>query len=142
MPTAETAQEIRRRMAAVRREMDESVDEIVENARELVDWRYYVKTYPWATVAVAAAAGYMVVPRKLHVMRPDAATLAQLAKEHRLVVENETPEARSPGFIGSVVTMAGSLAMRAALAYVGQQMGKIVAQEAAEPTPQTESRHR
>jgi len=50
-------------MARIRRDLNGNVDEIVESAKELTDWRLFVRSYPWASVGAAAAAGYLVAPR-------------------------------------------------------------------------------
>jgi hypothetical protein len=130
----EQADQIRRQMSLVRRDLAEDVEGLVLRARQLTDWRHYVRSFPWAAVAAAAAAGYFVVPRKVEVVRPDPKTLATLAKHNRLVVEQHPPSTRRPGVLDSVLSIAGNLLLRAGLAYVGQQVGRLVGQHAAEPT--------
>jgi len=58
------ANELRDRMAHLRARMDDEVVETLEQARELRDWRTYVRRYPWLCVAAAATAGYLLVPRR------------------------------------------------------------------------------
>ena len=55
---------IRQRMEEVRCDLDQDVQEIVEGARDLRDWRSYVRTYPWVCVGAALAVGYLLVPRR------------------------------------------------------------------------------
>lgn len=55
---------IRQRMKEVRQELDEDVQEIVEGARDLRDWRSYVRSYPWVCLGAAVAVGYLIVPRR------------------------------------------------------------------------------
>jgi hypothetical protein len=59
---AET-QAILDRMEAVRCELDEDVQEIVEGARVMGKWRYYVRTYPWICLGAVVVGGYLLVPR-------------------------------------------------------------------------------
>ena len=86
-------------MAYIRHELDDDVDEIRESAQTLADWHYYVKNYPWACVGVAAALGYLVVPRKLTIERPDPKSLEKLARNNHLVVEHQSkgPSERRAG---------------------------------------------
>lgn len=136
MTRGSEADAIRAQMAGVRDTLDENVHEIVENARNLTDWRYYVKAAPWGTVAAAVALGYFAVPRKVHVVRPDADQLAELARRHELnfgkVPKTET---KSGGPAQAIMTMAANAALRAVGAYLSQQAGKVMGRQAAE-TPQ------
>lgn len=112
-------------MQAIRYGLRPEVDEIVESARTLMTWQHYVKHYPWASLGVAAAVGYLAVPRKLKISSPDVETLKQLARENRLVVESKPKSQAKPGLIASALTLAGGAVMRAALAYAGQQAGRF-----------------
>lgn len=56
------ADEIQNRMRSMRYELGDDVQGVVENVRLIADWRYYVRTYPWVCLSVAAAAGFLIVP--------------------------------------------------------------------------------
>ena len=56
--------DIQRRMAQIRHEMHQEVQGAVHGARTLADWRSLVKSYPWLSLSVAAAVGYLVVPKR------------------------------------------------------------------------------
>ena len=71
---------IRHRMEEVRCELDQDVQGIVERARDLRDWRSYVRSYPWVCVGAAVAVGYLLVPRRPAAMQPNAETLAELVE--------------------------------------------------------------
>jgi hypothetical protein len=58
------AEEIRRAMAEMRRNLDANTEVVMNHAREMVDWRYHVRKYPSLTLAAAAAVGYLAVPAK------------------------------------------------------------------------------
>jgi hypothetical protein len=123
-------------MAAVRSTLDENVHELVENARTLTDWRYYVKSAPWGAVGAAAAIGYFVVPRRIQIVQPDAEEIAKLAKKHQIVVEHKAKaEAKQGGPAQLVMTMLANAMLRAVTAYASQQAGKIFGQQAAETPP-------
>ena len=64
-PAAEvvlTADEIQEQMATTRRQIHERSDEVATSTKELTDWRFYVKRYPWVSVTAAAVIGYAIVP--------------------------------------------------------------------------------
>jgi hypothetical protein len=127
-------QEIRRRMAALRRELQGDVEQVGESAQAVSNWRYYVRRYPWVAVAAAAAVGYLVVPQKAFVVTPDPEDLAKLARRERIIVSNK-PEKASAGWLGALATLAMTGAMRAAMAYVGEQFGAATAGTTAPKSP-------
>lgn len=116
-------EDIQRRMAEVRERLHQHVEGIVEDARELVDWRHYVREYPWICLGAAAALGLLVVPRRLEIIQPDPETLAQLARDQRLVVE---PKAQAKneqrGMVGALLASLGGMLVRTGVQYAGQQL--------------------
>jgi len=56
--------DIQRRMAQVRHEMHQEVQGAVKGAQSLTDWRTVVRSHPWLSLGVAAAAGYLLVPKR------------------------------------------------------------------------------
>jgi hypothetical protein len=119
-------------MEQLRGELNEEYGAIVRGARVLADWHYYVRTFPLACVGAAVALGYLAVPRRLEVMSPDAETLAQLAKTNRLVVKQKPEVHERSGMVGALLTLAANTALRAAIAYAGQQSGKLFGHKAAQ----------
>ena len=136
----EDADALRLQMASVRSTLDGNVDELVTNvndlvtnARQLTDWRYYVKAAPWASVGAAAAVGYMLVPRRVQVVRPSADQLEELATRHPFGLGPAAQaEAKRGGPTQAVMTMVANALLRAVTAYVSQQAGKAFGQQAAE----------
>jgi len=124
---------IRNQMASVRTTLDENVHELAENARNLTDWRYYVKAAPWGAVGAAAAIGYFIVPRRIQIVQPSADEIAKLAKRHQIVVEHKAKaEAKQGGPAQRVMTMRANAMLRAVTAYASQQAGKVFGQQAAD----------
>ena len=108
-------QAIRQRMELVRCDLDEDVQEIVEGARDMGDWRYYVKTYPLICLGGALVAGYLIVP----------VALGALAS----VTSSASAQG---GARNKLLSQFGNLVMRSALTYAGQQAGKLFTPPAAE----------
>jgi hypothetical protein len=124
-------QAILQRMEEVRCDVDEDVQEIVEGARDMGKWRYYVRTYPWICLGAALAVGYLIVPRRAVGMEPDAQKPDELAKPSRLLATpNSPPKGNARGILLAFV---GNLVMRGVAAYVGQQAGKLFASETVKP---------
>lgn len=55
---------IQREMARARRQIHQDVGGAIDGVQTLTDWRTIVRAYPWLSVSVAAAVGYMIVPRR------------------------------------------------------------------------------
>lgn len=124
-----TAEEVQREMSAIRRQMDDDWRGVVENARELSDWKHYVRAYPWASFGVAAAIGFMIVPQRLKVMSPDADTLVKLAKDNRLIVSQDREAHAQPSLLKAALTLITSSMLRSGVALAGQQIGRLLAEQ-------------
>ena len=116
------ANDLRRQMSTIRANLGGEVSGLISNAQQLTDWRHYVRSFPWGSLAVATAIGYFAVPRKLEISSPDPETLEKLAKDHRLVVQHTPKGEEKRGVMSSVANVAGNAILRAALAYAGQQV--------------------
>jgi hypothetical protein len=114
---------IRQRMEEVRCDLDNDVQEIVEDAREMTDWHSYVKSHPWICFGAALAAGYLVVPPRPSKLQLDfqaAASSADhsvLKKSH--VAESDDVRCRLLAFVGNLV-------MRELTSYAMQQAQKLL----------------
>jgi hypothetical protein len=106
---------IRQEMATIRRELNDKVENVVVQTKELADWRNAVRSHPWLCLASAVGVGYFLVPRRLHVMTPDADTLAKLASRNGLLVKPLPRSARSGGVFASLVNSLAGVALRGAI---------------------------
>jgi hypothetical protein len=125
------ATQIQQQMHAIRKGLRPEVKEIVDSAKTLMSWQHYVASYPWASLGAAAAVGYMVVPRRLEVTRPDAEALKRIARNSKLVLETESEVPAKPTMIASAFALAGTLLLRAGLTYAGRQAGRFFESSAA-----------
>ena len=120
-----TAEEIQRQMGEVRSEMRDDVQELVASARVMADWHYYVRTYPWLCVGAAAAVGFMLVPPRVHVVRPDPAHVAELVRQHQVAVKAEIKPKPAMGILDSLINMAAGIALQGAMAVARHQLDQL-----------------
>lgn len=122
MGTEDSAEAIRRRMAELRQDLTSDVKEVSRGARELASPMYYVRRFPWAVVAGAAAVGYMLIPKKRHAVTPDAEMLAELVRKNQVKVETAKASSDSQSLARSLVVMGLTWGLRTGLTYLGQRM--------------------
>jgi hypothetical protein len=105
-------------MQQLRCEIDGDMEDMAESARTMVDWKHYVKTYPWVCLGAAVALGFLIVPKQSRVIRPDLATLTELARTGHLV--GKPASAATHGLIDALLAAVANIAVRKATAYLGQ----------------------
>lgn len=114
-------------MQSVRSTLRAEVKELVDNARDMADWHYYVRRYPIACMAVAAATGFALTS-----LGAQAAPQRAKPAPEPLPVGDSAPVApvSSPSFVQELmnfgVRSATSVLTRAAMGFVSQQLGKLV----------------
>jgi len=120
------ADDIQREMREVRAELREDVQELVGNARQMGDWTIYVRAYPWLCVGAALAAGFLIVPSRPVVVKPDAEGLMELAKRNKLVVKMEEtpPQKKRGGLLAQLVSMAAATILQGGLKVASEQLSQ------------------
>ncbi|HEY2413571.1 MAG TPA: hypothetical protein VGI40_15080 [Pirellulaceae bacterium] len=127
------ADEVQRQMREIRAELRDDVHEIVESANKMADLSTYVSAYPWLCVGAALAAGYLVVPQRAVIMRPDAEAMIELAKKHKLFVNTtdgatggKVPRKRG-GVFGELLGLAAATLLQGGLKIVTAQLAQAFA---------------
>lgn len=115
---------VRARMQGIRCEIDQGLEDVSARARSMVDWKHYVKTYPWVCLGTAAALGFVIVPNRSTALHAGLATPAELAKSGHQVV-NLAPAA-GRGWVNSLVATVARVALREGTAYLGQCAGRLL----------------
>jgi hypothetical protein len=111
-----TAEQIQAQMRGIRRDLRANVKGMVANASQMFDWKSYVRSFPWASVAVAGVLGYLLVPRKMKVIAYDKETLENFLREKQLVVA-PPPEKPVNTVWGTLLPVLGGVAVRAGVSY-------------------------
>jgi hypothetical protein len=115
--------EIRKSMARIRRDLHEDVRGVVESAEAVTDWRHWIRDYPWASMAAAAAIGFVLVPKRRKTVKPEAvaqAVAAQIQPAMQQAAQAaavEGPKKRGRGLIGAGLGLLAPIALRAAQNY-------------------------
>lgn len=137
MADDDSADEIRRRMAELRRELSSDVREVGQNARVMADWRFYVRRFPWAMVGIAAAAGFMLIPRRkeVQVISPDPNALAEMFRKEQLRVETPARAKESQGLVKSLMLMGITWAAKTGMGYMGERLRTAAVQKPHEAPP-------
>lgn len=113
-----TPQDIQGEMSTVRQALGRDVDHIVDGTQRLMDWRYQVRSHPWLCVGAAAAAGFLVLPKKSQSLKPDVEQLAQLAQKNRLIVTQAAKGSTGGSIARAAALFLGRTLMRAAIAHL------------------------
>jgi len=118
-------------MAQIRHELHQDVRGVVQNAEAATDWRRYYRMYPWASLAVAFAVGYLIVPKRRRKIPRDIVTRADLAQVREDVQEAKEPakKAASKGIMGALFGMLVPVVVRAAQGYAVQYFETWLAQQ-------------
>jgi len=101
------------------------VHEVVDGARQLADWRFYPRQFPWLTLGAAACVGFAAMPRRreqVEMVMPDVKALEAFARQHKLVIEPGESKARKAGVMGALLATAGSALFRVGVAYAGREL--------------------
>jgi hypothetical protein len=118
-------------MAQIRRDLHEDVKGVVEGAEAATDWRRFIRNYPWASMGVAVAVGYLIVPRK---HRPTTVQIAPAALAQAVPLDTAPPAEtkKSKSLLGSAFGLIAPIAFRTAQGYAMQFAEQWLAQKVAE----------
>ena len=77
---------VRARMQGIRCDIDQDLEDVSASARSMVDWKHYVKAYPWVCLGAAAALGFLIVPKRSAATSADLPTPTEPANTGRPAV--------------------------------------------------------
>jgi hypothetical protein len=114
---------VRARMQGIRCDIDQDLEDVSASAHSMVDWRHYVKAYPWLCLGAAAGLGFLLVPKRSMTADADPPVPTGPAKSDQPV--NSAPAA-AHGWFDALVVAVASIAVREAIAYLGQNAGRLL----------------
>jgi hypothetical protein len=126
-------------MAELRRELLIDVRDVGRSARAITSPSFYVRKFPWVTLATAAAIGYMLIPKKRQVVYPDPEMLAEMVRKKQVRLDTSRAAKESKGMLETLAVMGLSWAARTGFDYVTQQLTKAATKKAETPQPETTS---
>lgn len=135
MTPEEQAESIRRRMGELRRELTCDVRDVGRSARAMTSPSFYIRKFPWATLAVAAAVGYILVPKKKQVVYPDPDTLAEMVRNKQVRLDTSQAANDSRGMLKSLAVMGLTWAARAGMSYITERLTAAAMNKKQEPQP-------
>ena len=115
---------VRARMQGIRCDIDQGLEDVSAGARNMVDWKHYVKTYPWVCLGTAAVLGFLIVPKRSRGNGVDLAAPTGPAQTGPPVVHAIPGAAR--GMVDALVATVVSIAVREATAFLGQSAGRLL----------------
>ena len=115
---------VRARMQGMRCDIDQDLEDVSARARSMVDWKHYVKTYPWVCLGATAALGFLIVPKRSTASNADGAAPTEPAKTgHRVV---NSARAAACVLVDALVATVVSIAVREATDYLGRSAGRLL----------------
>ncbi|HEX4412612.1 MAG TPA: hypothetical protein VH107_03220 [Lacipirellulaceae bacterium] len=126
----ESAEEIRKRMAELRRELTSDVDdvsrsvrEVGRSAKEMASPLYLIRNYPWVSAAVAGAVGYLLIPKRKQqqVVKPDPELLAELVRKEQIKLDTSKASGETDGMLKSLAVMGITWAAKQGMSYMVQR---------------------
>jgi hypothetical protein len=115
---------VRARMQGIRCDIDQDLEDVSQSARSMVDWKHYVKAYPWVCLGAAAALGFLIVPKRSAAAGADLPARTEPANAGHPVVPSVPTAAR--GVFDALVGAVAGIAVREAIAYLGQNAERIL----------------
>src|SRR6476619_1844145 len=108
-------EKIRKRMSELRRELVYDVQDVSRSAKAMASPSFYIRKFPWATLAIAAGVGYMLIPKKKQVIKPDMEALAELVRKNQVNINASKAAEESQGMVKTLAVMGLTWAAKAGM---------------------------
>ncbi len=115
---------VRARMQGIRCDIDQGLEDVSASARSMVDWKHYVKAYPWVCLGTAVALGFLLVPKRSAASHAGLATPPEPAETSPRILD--AAPAAAHGLVDVIVATVIGVAVREATAYLGQSAGRLL----------------
>jgi len=133
---ARRSDKLRIRMSRLRSRLNGDVDDIIDQAQDMLDWKHYLKQYPIASVSVIAALSYFLVPRRK--FETNNVQIDEEAIDRLLAARNIAPPAPpKKTLFGDLLGIATQMAFRSAITLVTSKLLADTMQEQRDPRPRS-----
>jgi len=119
-----SADDIRRQMQITRQRVREEMQEAVVGARQLTNWRFYTRQFPWAMVGGAAIVGYALIPRRVELPPAAAKSLEKLFGRQVLPAAATSAVTRKRTIVGTLLGTTGWAILKFGLSFAGREIGR------------------
>jgi hypothetical protein len=116
-------------MGELRRELTIDVRDVSRSAREMASPMYYIRHFPWASAAVALAVGYVLVPKKKQVVKPDPEMLAEMVRKQQVKIDTAKVSSDKDSMLKSLVVMGLTWGLKTGLNYMTQRITTAAVQK-------------
>lgn len=118
------AETIRTRMAEVRSDLERDAMRVSHEVQRATHWEFYVRKFPFVCAGLAAVVGYSLIPspRRETVVATDE-QIKKLADAGKLHLVADPPPKQQASVTSKALLALGTIAARAAMAYVGKELG-------------------
>ncbi len=118
---SEECERLRARMDRLRHKLDHDVDQVADKAADLLDWRFYVESYPLTSMGVLALLAYHCVPKRTYQRVTIDDSAVQEILNHNEEPPNSSPPVR-PSFARTILETTGHALFRTALALATRKL--------------------
>lgn len=126
MNSSDEADAIRRQMQQIRVDVREDVASLIGRVHDYTNWRYHWRNHPWWCLGTATAVGFLLVPRRNRIVRPEPEDLAQLARERRVIVQESVPSKGAGALASVILAMLGRAMMRGTMSYFEKNGSRLL----------------
>jgi len=130
----DAADRLQLRMQRIRRRLDTDVDGILQDAQQLLDWRYYVQRQPLGSLIAMSLLGYLLVPSRREAPVQKVYLDPEVSREY-VAQKPPVSEARQEaapvgqGIFLSLATLALNTAVRSGITYATSVIQDVLQRE-------------
>ena len=111
-------------MRQARQDLDAHSEEMVKRVRAQLDWRHIVSKHPLLALGAAAAAGYILAPRRVHCHCVDGKTIKETVAQAMDRVQ-PVASSKAPGLAAGLASMLMAMVVREGLSFASQFVRNI-----------------
>lgn len=124
LETETQADAIKRKMAEIRNELPVSADIARHRVQQLTDWKYHMSKRPLPFLAIAAAAGYLLVPSK---RVPERVVIHPSAMNPGVTQPEQSAPAKK-GVVGGIAGAVATIALKQMTSIAAAQLSTLLTQ--------------